>query len=110
MTHYEIRYCFDAGSGICLWAANDAARDRWGYAIAADALSLPPDLGHAVERLVAWYDQSIDWSYPPNPSPWSTSERERFNLAAQSLLHALRTVLGTHVDVVDASGTAPADP
>lgn len=25
---YDLRYFFDAGSGVCLWASNEAARER----------------------------------------------------------------------------------
>lgn len=30
---YEIRLAFDAGSGLCLWANNEAARDQYDYPI-----------------------------------------------------------------------------
>jgi hypothetical protein len=49
----------------------------------------------------------LDWSYPPNPSPWSEQERARFNDAAQSLLSNFRQQLGPFFDIRDESGTMP---
>lgn len=108
MARYSIRYFFDPGSGVCLWAANDAARERWGYALDANALSLPEKLSTSVERMIAWYDQSIDWRYPPGPSPWSAAERVKFNRAAQFLLQELQAFLGREFEVIDESGTLDA--
>ena len=30
---YLIRFSFDPGSGVCLWAKNEAAREKFGYPI-----------------------------------------------------------------------------
>lgn len=102
---YAIRFFFDAGSGVCLWAGNDAARDRWDYAIEAASLSLPPELRTEAERLVQWYDSSVDWIDPSNPSPWDQSARERFAVVAQVFLGDLRAFLGPDYDIIDESGT-----
>ncbi|HEV2461879.1 MAG TPA: hypothetical protein VGS80_26275, partial [Ktedonobacterales bacterium] len=35
---YRIRFFFDYGSGICLWAGNALTRERFGYPIEAEHL------------------------------------------------------------------------
>jgi len=36
-----------------------------------------------VEDLLEWYDQSLNWDYPPNPRPWRQEECDRFNDAVK---------------------------
>jgi hypothetical protein len=107
MANYLFRYFFDAGSGVCLWSANDATREKFGYPVQLQDLQLPENLFREALHIMAWYDMSLDWSYPPNPSPWSEQERARFNEASQHLLLKLRQHLGPVFDIRDESGTMP---
>lgn len=107
MAHYLLRYFFDAGSGVCLWSANDAAREEFDYPVQLQRLELPENLLLEALHVVTWFDTSLDWSYPPNPSPWSEQERAGFNEAAQVLLSKLRQQLGPAFDIRDESGTMP---
>jgi hypothetical protein len=104
MPIYRLRYFFDAGSGICLWSANDAAREKYGYAIKASNLPLPENTWRRIVYLASWYDTSIDWEYPPGPSPWDKVEEARFRTEAQQLLGLLRRQLGEGYEIVDESG------
>lgn len=106
MAKYQLRYSFDPGAGVCLWAANDAARERFDYPVDAQDLPLPENTRRRVWYICAWFDTCIDWDYPPLPSPWSREERERFNAEAQGLLTLLREQLGPEFEVIDESGTA----
>jgi hypothetical protein len=108
MARYRLRYFFDPGADICFWAANDAARERFGYPINARELPLTENTWRRLSFLTAWYDTSIDWDYPPDPSPWDDAERERFNREAQRLLAVVREELGSDFEVVDESETADA--
>jgi ribosomal protein S18 acetylase RimI-like enzyme len=103
---YHLRYFFDAGSGVCLWSANDAARTRWGYPVACDRLSLTTNTRHWAAYVLAWYDTSFDWNDPGGPSPWTLDEAARFDAAAQRLLGLLRAELGPDVTISDESGAA----
>jgi len=53
------------------------------------------------EELIVRYDTSIDWNYPPGPSPWSDMERERFENDSASLLQSLRECLGSVFEIRD---------
>lgn len=35
---YRLRFFFDTGSGVCLWTANDAAREIYDYPVSMEAL------------------------------------------------------------------------
>jgi hypothetical protein len=94
MARYALRYFFDPGSGICLWAGCPAARERFGYPVAARQLPLPRATRERMAELVDWYDQSVDWEYPAGPSLWDRAEHERFARAARHLLSVLRVQLG----------------
>ncbi len=106
MARYRLRFFFDPGAGICFWAANDAACECFDYPIDARNLPLAENTWRRIYFLTSWYDTSIDWNYPPNPSPWDNDERERFNREAQKLLVVVREELGSDFEVVDESGTA----
>lgn len=48
-----------------------------------------------------WYDTSIDWSYPPNPSPWDVQEKKQFEDAVQEFLIDVRQALFPDFEVKD---------
>lgn len=106
MALYRLRYFFDAGSGICLWSANDAAREKYGYPVAATDLPLSENTWRRLRYLIAWYDTCFDWNYPPDPSPWTEDERIRFCAEAQTMLQRLRQELGADYEIVDESYTS----
>jgi hypothetical protein len=107
MTVYRLKYMFDAGSGICLWAANDAAHGRFGYPVDADGLPLSEGLSARVRRLLEWYDRGLDWDDPGGPSPWDAAEEARFGAEARAVLAALRAELGPEFEIEDRSGFTP---
>jgi len=81
---YEIVFAFDVGSGICLWAKNEAARARYGYPIEHWELPLSENTKRYLTHLIAWFDTSIDWSSPSDSNKgWKDEERKRFIGAAQ---------------------------
>jgi hypothetical protein len=93
---YHLRLFLDAGSGVCLWAQNDAARDRFGYAVDAQDLDLPPDVLEDVFRLIRDHDEGFNWNDPalagnqgaPGPDP-DTPFHDRIRTLAKWLREAL---------------------
>ena len=61
----ELRFPFDYG-GFCLWA-NDGA-------IEPNALPISQELIDEINSLCDEFDTSLDWEYPPDPSPWTKEE------------------------------------
>lgn len=74
---WRFRMFLDAGAGVCLWAANDAARSRFGYAVDHRRLGLPHDLCEALDQLMAGHDASIDWDDPGAVAPEDTASANR---------------------------------
>jgi hypothetical protein len=102
---YRLRFFFDTGSGICLWSANDAAREKFDYPVPLEALPLPETIRRRGEFLIAWYDTFMDWELSPQPSRWWPREQHGFNAATQELLALLEEHLGPAFELVDESGT-----
>lgn len=100
---YRLRFFFDAGSGVCLWAANDAARSRFGYAVDAEQLPIPAPLAERLASLIAEYDRSIDWSHPPGPSPWDAQQKTQFQRDAMRAVELLAEALGADYEVVESA-------
>jgi hypothetical protein len=97
----RLRFFFDSGSGICLWAGDTFTEDRYGLAVEAGALPLPPDLVAETERLITLWDTGLDWDDPGGPSPWTADDERGFQVQADALLERLRAALGPGFVVVD---------
>ena len=96
----RLRFFFDAGAGTCLWAASDAARERYGYAVDAVALPIAAELAERLAAITAEYDSSIDWQDPGSPGPWSEVQRVDFEVRSRDLLSELRAALGASYEIV----------
>lgn len=101
MENFKLRYLFDPGSGTCLWSENELAIDKFGYAVELASLELSSALKSQAEELIVRFDTSIDWNDPPNPSPWSDMERERFEFDSARLLQSLQECLGDAFEIRD---------
>ena len=98
---YRARFFFDAGSATVLWSGDEATGERFDYRIELDDLPLSEGLQAELTRLVHRYDDSLDWDYPPNPTPWSAQECEQFNEQARAALARLRAELGPQWTIAD---------
>lgn len=91
---YVIRYLFDPGSGVGLWASNEEAKSRFGYPIDHWELPLSENTKRFLQHLVAWFDTSIDWSSPGDTDDyWTEEELNRFKISSAKGLQLLRQEL-----------------
>lgn len=95
---FELRYSFDTGSGVCLWAANNRTRERFGYPVDLRALDLPDAVVLQGEQLLTRFDASMDWNNAP-AEIWSASERLSFAADAQAFFLVLRASLAPDFDI-----------
>lgn len=102
---YVIRYQFDPGSGVCLWAENDEAKERFGYPVEHWELPLSENTKRYLQHLIAWFDTSIDWSYPSDSDDyWTDEELTSFKAASAKGLQCLRQELSDErYEFVDAT-------
>jgi tRNA (guanine37-N1)-methyltransferase len=98
---YRLRFFFDVGSGICLWSANDKAREKFGYPIELENLPLSDKTKDRLFDLIKWYDQSIDWNDPGSDSPWTREEVMHFKESAFSVLVNVREELDNKFEIID---------
>jgi hypothetical protein len=98
---YRARFMFDPGSGVCLWGADPATVEAFNYPIETRQLSLSDNLHYALEALIAVFNTSIDWDYPPDPSPWSTEQWQHWTQTGDELLDRLRIELGASWEIHD---------
>ncbi len=103
MQKYRFRFFLDPGSGTCLWSADDHTKAEYDYPVDHRRLHLPENTFRALQHLIAWFDTSVDWEYPPNPGPWTPEEADRFSAYKASILALVRTQLGTDYEIVDES-------
>jgi hypothetical protein len=96
-----LRFFFDAGSGVCLWAQDAEAKSRFGYPVEADALDVPQAMRDEIDQLVTDYDDSFDWDDPASGDPvapdrtmFGHEENPAFATRVRDLLPRLRAALG----------------
>ena len=103
---YSINVFFDFGSGICLWADNEASQKRFGYPIAPEALPISRNLQVRATFLVSWWDTFLDWDSPPKQTN-SEAETEQFGTACEKFVELIRSELGEEYVVHHHQPTKP---
>ncbi len=98
---FILKFFFDPGSSVCFWSENERARAYFGnYLVDTDKLPLSENLRRKLLHLISWYDTSIDWNYPPNPSPWTEEECVRFNNEVAATLSLICDELGDEYEII----------
>ncbi len=97
---YVLRFFFEWG-GDCLWSANDAARERFGYPVNLSDLPIPEDLRVELLRAEECFQTSYDENDPAGSSPWTKKELSDFNRLKDDLLARLRIALGPTFEIRD---------
>jgi hypothetical protein len=99
MKKYTLRFFFDYGSGVCLWAADKATNTTFGYAITVSQLPLSTPLKADIAVTITRYDTSLDWNNPGGESTWTESEWKQFDRAAQQLVARIQEELQAEFEV-----------
>jgi hypothetical protein len=99
-----LRFFFDAGSGVCLWAYDDEAKARFGYPVESGILDVSQTLRDEIEQLITDYDDTFPWDDPASnrivdPSRPIEGYREDppFATRVKALLAKLRVALPGYV-------------
>jgi hypothetical protein len=95
---YKLKLMFEWGGGT-IWCANDAAREKHDVGPVEERLPLPKKILDELQHLTELHDSALDWSYPPDPSPWSKQQFERFDEKAQNILEKIKVELGPEYEV-----------
>ncbi|MBL8572844.1 MAG: hypothetical protein JNM13_04130 [Hyphomicrobiaceae bacterium] len=107
-----LHYRFEAGSGVCLWAGNDAARATFDYAVDHEQLPLSENARRFLDYLIAWFDTSLDWDDPTMPAAgWTAAMATRFRAGGdEGLGMLLRELDANRFSVIDRRDDSAAMP
>lgn len=97
----RLRYFFDPGSGICLWAADEESRVLFGYPVELENLNLSQDTVALGNRLISLFDGSINLDDPAGASPWSEEQKSQFVRETVVFYERLVAELGVGFTVVN---------
>ncbi len=103
---YKLRFWFEWGlDTACLWCADQITRDRFGVGpINFDKLGLSEELQNDLRALGDEFQDSLDWEYPPDPSPWTQEHKEDFLRRSGEVYKRLVLELGENYEVIYAVG------
>ena len=104
MSKYLIEFWFEFG-GYCFWSRNEAAKERFTGNLAVSAtknenLPISKELNDEISDLFEEWGSSIDWDYPPNPSPWTEEHKIDFNKRAFKTYKKIQAELGEDFTVI----------
>lgn len=100
IARYSLRFWFEHG-GTCIWAKNEAAKQKYGYAITNSSLPISKILIEQLNALEDEYHSYLDWEEPRNPSPWSQKQKDDFIKRANNVFKQLCFELGRDYDVIN---------
>lgn len=89
-----LRFFLDAGSGVCLWAGNESARQQFGYPITLERLPLSNDLMSSGQGIIEDYNKSMDWNNPAGRTIWDAEKCRAFNQRVEKFLVDMQNQLG----------------
>ncbi len=102
----RLRFFFDAGSGVSLWAHDAKAKARFGYPVESEMLDVSEELRGEIEQLVTDYDDTFPWNDPgsgasvePSREIFGYEENPPFVTRVRALLSKLRAALGPGFEI-----------
>ncbi|MER6983551.1 hypothetical protein ABT317_43035 [Streptomyces carpinensis] len=93
-----------------VWGAGRENRPAYPIWVDPDRLPISRILRDELKSLVARYDTSLNWDYPPDPGPWREAECREFNEAVHRTLGRLRAELGPSWQIHDEFDELHEDP
>lgn len=101
MPKYSMRFFFDWGSGVCLWANNKDTKERFDdYPINGDLLPITDDLKTELDKLIYWHDEALNWDDPAGDLLWSEEQIRVFTAEAKKVYIRLCEELGRDYEII----------
>ncbi len=100
LAKYQLKYMFDWHSGICLWADNEAAKEKFnGYPVETCDLPISDGLKETLEDLICLYDEAFDFEKSNGALLWHKNQIEEFLKNAREAYERLCEELGPGYEV-----------
>lgn len=97
---YKLKFMFDWGSGVCLWSANKAAKDKFGdYPIDTSELPISQRLKEKLDQLIEMHDEALNWDDPAGELLWDNGQINEFLAMAKKCYFALCDELGEEYEI-----------
>ncbi len=100
MKKYELRFWFEFG-GVCLWGMNEAAKNKFGYAIGPESLPISKALIDKLDQMQDEYATFIDWDDPAKPTEWTQDHMRDFLRRADEIYEKIKIELGPEYEVTN---------
>jgi len=100
MAKFRLRFFFDWGSGVCLWADNKEAEEKYDYPVDASLLPISDELKKELNHLIDNHDDALNWDDPRGGLLWSREQIEQFILRARDIYSRLCDELGSDYEIV----------
>ncbi len=101
---YTFRFWFEHGGG-CLWSANDAAREQYGYKVDYKVLPITEELKKELAAMEVEYHTVLDWNDPAAGCQWSAEKTADFEKRAHLAYEMLCAELGENYTIHDECDT-----
>lgn len=97
-----IKFGFDYGNNFsCLWSGNQEAVEKFeGYTIEHKELNISEELDNRMTALCQEYQSSLNWDYPPDPSPWTKEQKLLFSNNANQAYNDLCAQVGDNYQII----------
>jgi len=97
---YKLKFMFDWGSGVCLWALNEAAKKKFcDYSVEVKNLPVSQELKSDLYHLIDYHDDAFDWNNPGRDLLWDQDQIGVFLAEAKDVYYVLCKELGPEYDV-----------
>lgn len=97
---YELKFMYDWGSGVCVWATNAASKAKFqDYPVNTSDLPISPELADLLNRLIIQHDTALNWADPGSALLWNEAQQAAFIAQAQSAYQRLCAELGSDYEV-----------
>lgn len=99
MAKYTLHFWFE-WLGPCLWGADEETKKKFGYAVDLSILPITEELRNHLIELRDEHDESLNWEYPPDPSPWTSQQKSHFLKRTEEAYKRLCSELGEEFQII----------
>lgn len=111
MEKYRLSFWIEWGvTPVYLWSADERTRDHFGFGPVNHKIAMSDDIRKRGDQLAMWFQDSLNWGYPPDPGPWRQEECDRFKQAARAFYQDLVNDIGDRFDIIYSQNEPDEDP
>jgi hypothetical protein len=110
MEKYRLSFWIEWGLQVYLWAADERTREHFGVGPINKQIPMSDAIRKRGNELADWFQDSLNWSYPPDPGPWRQEECDRFKQAVRAFYQDLVIDIGDRFEIIYSQDEPDEDP